>query len=286
MVGGCLVLVMQDGNEFATLRCSQAILERLTSENAGPSRKIRSLTRAGQCLLREARGSKGWDWRTKMCSAIYSGQGGAQIWVKWTRCRSLTQPKQRSILTETWQWPEYIAAMEQKWESSSESIALNFSSILQQITLHAMPFLSACRDRCWHRGSDLLCMGLWGAIGEGEWGMMASSLLTVNMWSIPLVNCWAEMKKWRQNLHRPPSHPLAFSVIFELIIQQDRENPVTETGITMKHECSAVRARLKGQKSRDGLRWRNRERESREGQTDKGFTRRETTARSVCWGES
>lgn len=49
--GECLVLVMQDGNEFAMLCCSQAILEQLTSENAGPSRKIRSFTRAGQCLL-------------------------------------------------------------------------------------------------------------------------------------------------------------------------------------------------------------------------------------------
>lgn len=46
-----MVSVMQDGNEFATLCCSQAILERLTSENAGSSRKIRSLTRAGQRLL-------------------------------------------------------------------------------------------------------------------------------------------------------------------------------------------------------------------------------------------
>lgn len=43
--GRCLVSVMQDGNEFATVCCSQAILERLTSENAGPSRKIRSHTR-------------------------------------------------------------------------------------------------------------------------------------------------------------------------------------------------------------------------------------------------
>lgn len=51
--GGCLVRVMQDGNEFASLCCSHAILEWLTSENAGPSRKIRSFTRAGQRLLSE-----------------------------------------------------------------------------------------------------------------------------------------------------------------------------------------------------------------------------------------
>lgn len=56
--GGCSVPVMQDGNEFATLCCSQAILERLTSENAGPSGKIRSFTRSGQQVL-----SGGEPWR-------------------------------------------------------------------------------------------------------------------------------------------------------------------------------------------------------------------------------
>lgn len=69
--GECLVPVMQDGNEFATLCCSQAILERLTSENAGPSRKIRSFTRAGQCLRSAARAKTK---RSKTRSAIYSGQ--------------------------------------------------------------------------------------------------------------------------------------------------------------------------------------------------------------------
>lgn len=51
---------MQDGNEFASVRCSRAILERLALENAGPSRKIRSFTREqGSAFFREESGGEG-----------------------------------------------------------------------------------------------------------------------------------------------------------------------------------------------------------------------------------
>lgn len=95
-VRGCLVSVMQDGNEFATLCCSQAILERLTSENAGPSRKIRSLTRAGQRLL--ARQWRGVKTKGVMHLAVFIQGGGTQ---------ELDRGKANgSVLAETWRQPE------------------------------------------------------------------------------------------------------------------------------------------------------------------------------------
>lgn len=78
----CLVSVMQDGNEFATLCCSQAILERLTSENAGTGKKIRSYTvqGAGQWRFSRVQAAAGTKTKEVTRVALFI-QGKGRAWI-------------------------------------------------------------------------------------------------------------------------------------------------------------------------------------------------------------